>query len=261
MLDVGCFPPSLFPGQPRDTVQARAGANFGPCPVVKISTVLRMVPSSITLNMNNEASISIRRFELDDIPSLCSAVRESMAQLQLWMAWCKPDYDFLDGLAFVMACDEDWEADRKYQFAIQDRRDGTLLGSVGLTDLNREHGFANVAYWVRSSRTGYGVASAAIALVARFAFEQLDLNRLQLITAVGNHASMRVAEKAGAQREGISRDRLRFKGRPVDAVMYSLVAEDKFLGFSPRLHDGWNAFGVADFAADRKPADRTFTVA
>jgi len=211
--------------------------------------------------MNNEASISIRQFELDDVPSLCAAVHESMAQLQLWMAWCSPDYDLRDSLAFVISCQEDWEADRKYQFAILDSLDGTLLGSVGLLDVNREHGFANVAYWVRSSRTGQGVATAAIPLVARFAFEQLELTRLQLITALGNHASMRVAEKVGAQREGISRGRLRFKGRPVDAVMYSLVAEDKFLGFSPRHDHGWNSYDAPEFAGKREPAHCAFSVA
>jgi ribosomal-protein-serine acetyltransferase len=205
--------------------------------------------------MKNEASISIRRFDLNDVPSLYSAVRESMAQLQLWTAWCRPDYGPVDSLAFVMSCDEDWQADRKYQFAIQDRRDGTLLGSVGLCDVNREHDFANVTYWVRSSRTDQGIATSSLLLLARFAFEQLQLNRLQLITAVGNHASIRVAEKVGAQREGISRDRLRFKGRPVDAVMYSLVAEDKALGFSPRHDHSWNTFGAPEYAGDREPAD------
>jgi RimJ/RimL family protein N-acetyltransferase len=38
--------------------------------------------------------------------------------------------------------------------------------------------------------------------------------------------SQRVAEKAGAVKEAILRKRIRLHGEPVDAVLYSLVAED-----------------------------------
>jgi len=46
------------------------------------------------------------------------------------------------------------------------------------------------------------------------------------LAATGNHASQRVAEKAGAVREGVLRKRLLVKGQTQDAVLYSLVAED-----------------------------------
>lgn len=176
--------------------------------------------------MINGASVGIRRFQPDDIPNLFLATRESMAELQQWMAWCRAGYSLDDSLDFVSACDEEWRADRKYSFAIYDRRNGALVGSVGLSEVNRVHLFANVGYWVRSSCTGQGVASAGLLLAARFAFEELHLNRLELIIALGNHASMRVAEKVGAHQEGVLRNRLVLNGRPVSAVMYSLVARD-----------------------------------
>jgi ribosomal-protein-serine acetyltransferase len=176
--------------------------------------------------MLNRTFISIRRFEPDDVASLFWAARESMEQLQQWMAWCRADYSLDDTLAFVSACDQDWEADRKYSFAIYDQTDGTLMGSVGLSGVNRVHSLANVGYWVRSSCTGRGAASVGVRLAALFAFEQLQLNRLELLIALGNHASIRVAEKVGAQREGVLRDRLRLQGRAVSAVIYSLVARD-----------------------------------
>ena len=54
----------------------------------------------------------------------------------------------------------------------------------------------------------------------------IRLNRLEILTALGNVASQRVAEKAGATREGVLRSRLVERDRVVDATMFSLTARD-----------------------------------
>ena len=51
--------------------------------------------------------------------------------------------------------------------------------------------------------------------------------RLEIVCALGSEASQRVAEKAGAVREGVLRDRLVLHDRPCDAVMYSLIRSDR----------------------------------
>jgi RimJ/RimL family protein N-acetyltransferase len=70
------------------------------------------------------------------------------------------------------------------------------------------------------------VATRALALVARHAFDELGADRVQLTTEPNNLASQRVAEKAGFTREGVLRSLLEFKGRRRDAVMFSLLPED-----------------------------------
>lgn len=60
-----------------------------------------------------------------------------------------------------------------------------------------------MGYWVRTSQTRRGIATAAVRLIARFGFEDLGLRRLELLIATDNFASRRVAEKVGARLEGI----------------------------------------------------------
>lgn len=62
--------------------------------------------------------------------------------------------------------------------------------------------------------------------MAQFAFEELKYSRLEIVVATGNMSSLRVAEKAGARREGVLRNRLILHGKLHDAVMHSLVPED-----------------------------------
>jgi RimJ/RimL family protein N-acetyltransferase len=60
--------------------------------------------------------------------------------------------------------------------------------------------------------------------LARYAFEDLELGRLELITDPDNAASQRAAEKAGFTREGVLRSHLLHPdGRRRDSVMFSLV--------------------------------------
>ncbi|GAI29263.1 unnamed protein product, partial [marine sediment metagenome] len=70
------------------------------------------------------------------------------------------------------------------------------------------------------------VASAAVRLLAQFGFKKLKLNRIEVKAAVGNKASQRVAEKIGAKREGILRNRMVVHDRVYDMVMFSLIPED-----------------------------------
>jgi len=88
------------------------------------------------------------------------------------------------------------------------------------------HQVANLGYWVRTSAAGRGVATRATRLASRFAFEQLGLNRIEIVAAVGNIPSQRVAEKACARREGVLRNRLLINGESLDAVLFSLVPKD-----------------------------------
>jgi RimJ/RimL family protein N-acetyltransferase len=111
---------------------------------------------------------------------------------------------------------------REYTFAIVGT-DGRFLGGCGLNQINRIHKFGNLGYWVRTSATRRGVATEAVRQVAEFAFSDTDLVRLEIVCAVRNDASQRVAIRAGAVREGVLRHRLLLHGQPVDAVMYSLL--------------------------------------
>src|SRR5262249_1277508 len=123
--------------------------------------------------------------------------------------------------------------DEWYSFGIFDHDQGGLLGGVGLNFIKRVHQMANLGYWVRTSATGRGVATQAVQLAARFGFEQLGLHRIEIVTAVGNVASQRVAEKAGAVRAGVARKRLLIRGASEDAVLFSLIPSD--LGLADSL--------------------------
>ncbi len=114
----------------------------------------------------------------------------------------------------------------EYDFLIADRSDGRPLGICGLNNFDRENRLANLGYWIRTSSARQGVATAGIPLVARFGFEELKLNRIEIIVATGNIPSQGAATKIGATREGRLRNRLIVRENVYDAIMFSLIPED-----------------------------------
>jgi len=174
----------------------------------------------------NNGLIRLYPPKLGDAAGLFEAVRESIDDLKPWMGWCHDDYAVEETLRWIEDLPSAWENNAEYQFVITETDKGTILGGCGLDHLNRVSQMANLGYWVRSSHRGEGLASQAASLAARFAIEQLGLARVEIVVAVGNHASLRVAEKLAATREGVLRNRLLIRAKAHDAVMHSLIPQD-----------------------------------
>ena len=171
---------------------------------------------------------AIRRYQAQDVHPLYEAARESIDQIYPWMEWCHPRFSMKDSTAWVMSRDHDWNTGTEYSFVIIDATTRQFLGGCGINGVNRGHRFANLGYWIRTSATRKGAATAASKLLARFGFEELKLIRIEIVVAIGNKASERVAEKLGALREGILRRRLMIGTKAHDATMFSLAPQDIF---------------------------------
>ena len=174
----------------------------------------------------SDGQVLIRPYRRSDVDALYAAVCESVAEVGPWLSWCHAGYKRSESKAWIAACSAAWTRGESYDFGIFDARSSAYLGGCGLNQLNALHQFANLGYWVRTSCAGRGVASAAAHLVAHFGFEELGLRRIEIVVNVDNAASLRVAEKVGATREGVLRNRLVNDGRAEDAVMFSLLPSD-----------------------------------
>jgi N-acetyltransferase len=171
--------------------------------------------------------VTIRRYDTVDVPSLCEAARESSPEVSTWLPWCHSRYSMEESLEWILRSGKRWDENREFHFGIFDSQTGAFVGGVGLNELKPEHRLANLGYWVRTACTGRGLATAAANLAATFGFEELPLNRIEILAALGNKRSQRVAEKLGAHKEGILRNRLVIHGRVHDAVAFSLIGSER----------------------------------
>lgn len=124
------------------------------------------------------------------------------------------------------ACQSAWSQGTSYPFLIIEPKSQEVMGSVDTNQINRDHNFGNIGYWVASAHTGKDIATAAVKLVTQYGFNEIGFNWLEIVVQVENVASRRVAEKVGAKFECIARNRLVGWGKSHDAAVYSLVLTD-----------------------------------
>ena len=170
--------------------------------------------------------LTLRPYQITDIEPCFNAIRESINELLPWMWWCHSAYSTKDTQKWIESLPDTCQNTTECSFAIIDSEDGSFLGSCGLSNINRTDRCANLGYWVRTSRSRQGVAPAAALGIARFAFKEVELNRVEIVIATENKASIRVAEKIGALREGLLRKRIVVRDTVYDAFMFSLLADD-----------------------------------
>lgn len=179
------------------------------------------LPTSLTDDV-----LTLRPFHLDDAQETYTAVRESLVELKPWMSWAHDGYSLQEAKDFIRITRARWEEGTLLAFVITDAKSGSVLGGLSLSHIHPVYHLCNLGYWVRTSRRGEGIAVRATRLAAQYAFEKVGLIRVEIVMAVNNAASRRVAEKAGAHYEGILRNRM-VVGREIhDAHMYSLVPAD-----------------------------------
>lgn len=183
------------------------------------------VPRDIELK-HDAGRVILRPPQMEDSEAIYEAVHISMSELMPWMDWCSPDYSLENSLDRLKTLPRIWDDGEAYDFATVDAESDQILGLCGINQIVQRHQFANLGYWVRSDRTGEGIATEAAQLLAQFGFEEVGLQRVEIVVGAENWASRRVAEKAGAQFEGIQRKRIKIGGRNIDAAMYSLTLED-----------------------------------
>ena len=102
-----------------------------------------------------------------------------------------------------------------------------LAGEINLSSVQRGP-FQNsyVGYWIDQARAGEGLVPEALVLLARYAFEELRLHRIQVSIIPRNRASLRVVEKLGLRFEGLAERYLEINGVWEDHARFGFTTEE-----------------------------------
>jgi ribosomal-protein-alanine N-acetyltransferase len=117
-------------------------------------------------------------------------------------------------------------ADKAYDFGIEDRESGKIVGMIGLRNINRQDRNVEVGYWVGKAFQNRGYASEALRLILKFAFSELRLVRVYAVVHQKNVASVRLLDRIGFVREGVWRKASLINRRWYDVYAYGILNEE-----------------------------------
>jgi [ribosomal protein S5]-alanine N-acetyltransferase len=113
-----------------------------------------------------------------------------------------------------------------YSFAIAEARTDRAVGQIGLWLRDIGQGRATIGYWVAPSARGQHAAGHALTAVARWAFGELGVPRLELCVEPWNAASARTAFITGFRCEGRLRSWRDVGGERKDFDLYAMLLSD-----------------------------------
>jgi RimJ/RimL family protein N-acetyltransferase len=169
------------------------------------------------------ARLRLRPFEDTDATDLF-ALHTNAYVLRYWDTppWSEP----VHAEQFITACRRMAEDGTGARLAVDRVSDGAFIGWCSLNGWNRDYGSASLGYCFDDAAWGNGFATEAARALLQWAFDTLDLNRVQAETDTRNLASARVLEKLGFVREGTLRENCVVNGEVSDSWVYGLIRRE-----------------------------------
>jgi len=121
---------------------------------------------------------------------------------------------------------EDWKRRAILKWGIALRTGDQLIGSITLFNLDFTHRRSEMGYALGRDHWGQGYMNEALMAVLKYAFEVLDLHRVEADVDPRNAASIKTLERLGFQREGYLRERWQVNGEIQDAFFYGLLRRE-----------------------------------
>lgn len=148
------------------------------------------------------SEIILRPWEHGDAARLKAAFSDKQIQ-----RWCLHRLATIpEGRAWIDSWHKRWRQRRGASWAIVDRKRPDLaLGQIGFRSLYLADGLAEVSCWVMPKARRRHLGTEATRMLADWAFDELGLERLEIVHSTHNPASCPVALRAGFQIEGIKR--------------------------------------------------------
>ena len=181
-----------------------------------------MSPSLSTPTLHT-ARLHLRPFDDADADDLF-ALHSNADVLRYWDS--PPWTERARAVQFIAACRRIAQEGDGVRLAVDRVSDGAFIGWCSLRRWNPEYRSAALGHCYREEAWGHGYATEAAHALLRWAFDTLDLNRVQAETDTRNIGSARVLEKLGFVREGTLREDCVVNGDVSDSWVYGLLKRE-----------------------------------
>jgi len=182
-----------------------------------------MLPAAEFLPTIPTERLRLRWLTPGDVPAL-SAIFGDPEVCRFWSRPALQDLAAAEALHHeIVSC---FAARSLFQWGLAERGTDAVVGTCTLAALSSEHRRADVGFALARAAWGRGYIAEALPALLGFAFQTLDLHRLEADVDPRNQRSIRALERVGFEREGCLRERYYVNGEVQDAVLYGLLRHD-----------------------------------
>lgn len=144
----------------------------------------------------------LREWQNEDREDLIEGL--SNIEVSKWLAYIPYPYTEDDAGAWISYCINSAATDKSnfYYFAVELKSENKVIGGTSLEKINRLQGTASGGIWLNEKYHGHGFGIEAFNKRIDFAFNVLNLRRIENGFFEGNTTSLQMQEKLGYKIEG-----------------------------------------------------------
>lgn len=172
----------------------------------------------------NETS-QLRQLAITDVPDIYNAIDSQRDYLREFLPFVDDTKQIEDTHAFVNAAVNAATEQSEYTFVILS--ENCFAGLIGFKDLDKKNRKVEIGYWLCEQYQRQGIMTSAVYALCELAFDELQLNRIQIKCATGNMKSKRIPLRLGFTLEGIERQGEQMYDRSyADIEVYSILRNE-----------------------------------
>lgn len=165
-------------------------------------------------------SIYISLIELSFASSYEKLVKDYYLHLKEFLAWpyfCKNENDFED---FIRKSLDDYKDGKSMVCTIffEDK----IVGNISFNKIDKSLKKVSIGYWLNSLYEGKGIITNCCMALVDYAFEDLEMEKVEIAVAEYNYKSRAVCDRLGMKLEGIISNCENINGKIVNHAIYSL---------------------------------------
>ena len=174
---------------------------------MKVGLISKIFSKIPTLETERLILRAVKRCDVEDVYEYSS--NPKTCQYLLWDVHKNPRYtqEFIENVISKYKSGEynDW--------AIIYKENNKMIGTCGFTRIDVTNSVVEIGYVINPKYWGLGIATEVANRIVEFAFDNLQVNRVEAKFLFGNNASLAVMKKIGMKFEGYQREAMYVKGR------------------------------------------------
>ena len=180
-----------------------------------------MSSSSEPFELRVDEEIVLRPPYLSIAAELFQLVDTNREYLSEWMSWTPNTNSVEDVAEFIHQTTASRKEGKSLVCVIQYR--DQVVGVVGFNRISKALRMAELGYWLASDHQRRGIMLRSCRAMIDYAFQTLQLEKIEIRAAQENHRSRRVCENLGSTLEGVISHSDRLGDRILSHAVYGLL--------------------------------------
>ncbi len=185
------------------------------------------MPSFPTLRIRIDADTELRTIEERDAPRIFALTNANREYLRQWLPWVDGIRTVEDTLAFISTLNIQRTSNGSFGCVILYKRQ--IVGTISFHLIDWFNRRVEIGYWLGAAFQGKGLMTKACKAMVAYAFDEWQLNKVEIRCATGNIPSCAIPQRLGFTFEGIIRQAEWLYDHYVDLKLFGMLESEWLL--------------------------------